>query len=78
MFVGFIGIVIVFFIFDVALPDPTLPSVCLACPETRTCTVCSEGKLDANGTNYVLSGYTDISKGACEQKYTAGVDCPEY
>ncbi|MBN1332116.1 hypothetical protein JW978_04575 [Candidatus Dojkabacteria bacterium] len=52
MFVGFIGIVIVFFIFDVALPDPTLPNVCLTCPESEACKACSEGKKDDG--NYVV------------------------
>ncbi len=44
MFVGIIGVVLVFFIFDVALPDPSLPPVCVKYPESNACRVCSEGE----------------------------------
>ncbi len=46
MFIGIIGVVIVFFIFDVALPDPSLPPICTVCPESESCRLCSEGDLD--------------------------------
>ncbi len=51
MFVGIIGVVLVFFIFDVALPNPSLPPVCLKYPESEKCRVCSEGTTNST-TNY--------------------------
>ncbi|MBD3280563.1 hypothetical protein GF389_03505 [Candidatus Dojkabacteria bacterium] len=56
MFVGFIGIIIVFFIFDVALPDPSLPDICVKCPGTDVCKICSEGDLEDEV--YTLDGAT--------------------
>jgi len=80
MFVGIIGVVIVFFIFDVALPSPTLPTVCVKCPETKTCKVCSEGKL--TGTQYVLTGYSSQAQSVCDDKMDGtgplGKNCPTY
>ena len=70
MFVGIIGVVIVFFIFDVALPDPSLPAICVKCPETKTCQICSEGKLD--GTQYTLEGVGTEPQSSCN---TSPTDC---
>lgn len=48
MFVGIIGVVLVFFIFDVALPDPNLPASCVQCPESPLCQRCLDGEESAS------------------------------
>ncbi|MBD3280562.1 hypothetical protein GF389_03500 [Candidatus Dojkabacteria bacterium] len=77
MFVGFIGIIIVFFIFDVALPDPSLPAVCVKCPNSSDCRVCSEGerKTDNNGTSfYDLPPYQPLTEDQCDNTYGRNVE----
>ena len=66
MFVGIIGVVLVFFIFDVALPNPSLPAVCLKKPDSIECQVCSEGKKGDDG-RYVFNDvtYDDITDRVC-------------
>ncbi len=79
MFVGIIGVVLVFFIFNVALPDPSIPSICVKCPESNTCRVCSEGKQEKGGTDYVLSGNpkSPATEDECNPK-TDTIDCEDY
>jgi hypothetical protein len=75
MFVGIIGVVIVFFIFDVAIPSPSLPTVCVACPNSDSCTVCSEGKYNSSLDTYELKGHSNVPKSTCNTNYS-GLSCP--
>jgi len=54
MFVGIIGVILVFFVFEVAIPDPSLPNVCVQYPESIGCRICSEGT-EKDGV-YTLDG----------------------
>lgn len=65
MFVGIIGVVLVFFIFDVALPDPNLPTVCIKYPESTACRVCSEGTKSENSSLICIDSEC-TSQSACE------------
>lgn len=72
MFVGIIGVVLVFFIFNVALPEPNLPAVCVKCPEAPICRICSEGKEE--GGIYSLDAYPNQTYN--ESQCGDTVNCP--
>lgn len=76
MFVGIIGVVIVFFIFDVALPDPSLPAFCVKCPDTQICRVCSEGRIESGDDFYTYNDepYNAIKETTCN---TPPETCPD-
>lgn len=69
MFIGIIGVVVIFFVFDVALPSPSLPPVCVKYPESTACRVCSEGeKVGANRCLTLENGQRKCTpSSACDQ-----------
>ncbi len=77
MFIGIIGVVLVFFIFDVALPDPSLPPVCVKCPESYDCRVCSEGKIESGDFYTYNNTQTNITEANCKNSPTRSEDCPK-